>query len=676
MTNLSWPRLTIVLGATILLSPTVQARLNPRVEDQLAITHPRVVETLSQRRTGEGVGLAYYLDPTGKSKPNLSNLHLSELPSYRSLVDSVRKELDLYTRETNKPGDTVGVGVTFHHRLFDIRFMKDDRARFALVGVVNRMDKAFQDEKTCGEIRLIYRLSYRVQINGDANKTVSSRLPMTINLVLNAKSPSSPLTCQEIARRWKALNIEGLAVAQAADLIMGPEGVLSPELRDRGLLKQVEINLQLSRKAAAVRRDFGGHAVYLLKVLKLDSSTGLFNEAPLDNQVDRAKAKDFFRWLFEPGAKVERLKALDQGTIDIPERFLALRGYSIAPGGLSRAVNHVFSGTITDAEIATQLQGVQLSSMLNIKSVEGFKRRLTDVSCVGCHQTRAIGGFHFMGQDPSRWSEENSAFAPVYLGNSVTVPGSGHYFADLERRREVLESFVAGTRPNFATGFSSRPQERVANLRHDDRGSFNGWGAHCYTGHDPSFTAWTCGAGTRCQVLYDSASAPGMGVCVSQSGQQIGDPTEAGKVELRGGTWFADQYTRKQSFPMPTGKEYVNSPQSANPGEKTGGFPGGSIRLSSCDKAAMSRHPEARCGALPAASAGFNDCLFEKNVSFKECLDKYSKGVGLRGCSRENPCRDDYICVESMERNLEDAGVCVPPYFLFQFRVDGHPISF
>jgi len=37
---------------------------------------------------------------------------------------------------------------------------------------------------------------------------------------------------------------------------------------------------------------------------------------------------------------------------------------------------------------------------------------------------------------------------------------------------------------------------------------------------------------------------------------------------------------------------------------------------------------------------------------------------------QKTPCRDDYICAESF---VPERGVCVPPYFLFQFRVDGHP---
>lgn len=665
-----------IVSASSLSTQSVYARVNQRIEDGLAITHPRIVETLSQRASGEGVGLAYYLDVTGRSTPNLSNQELAKLPAFQSILQSVRRELNQYTQTTNKPSDTVGVGVHFHHRLFDYRFLEYDRARFVLVGVINRMDKAWMNPTTCGETRLIYRLSYRVEINGDKDKTVTSRLPMTINLILNAKSPDSPITCEEIARRWSGLKVEGLTITQAADLIMSANGILAPELRDRKLIKQLEINLQLSRKAAAVRRDFGGHAVYLLKIFKLDPSSQTFKEAPADNQVDRKNAQAFYAWLFDPKFKAQRLHALDQGTIVIPEQFLASRAYSIAPGGLSRAINHPLAGTVSDDRLAKELSEVRSEQFLNIKSVEGLKRRLADISCTGCHQTRGIGGFHFMGQDPYSWSDELNAKLPVYPGNSVVVPGSGHFFADLQRRRVYLNRVATGQIADGAMGFSSRPQQHVATMEANGDGAFNGWGAHCYNGDDPSFKDWTCARGTVCTELHGSPMAPGMGVCISDSGKEIGDPTESGDVRLTGSDWISDRYTRKQSFPLPTGSDYVNSPQSANPGEKTGGFPGGAIRLNSCDSASMQRHPEARCGALPAASAGFNDCLFQPNVSFKQCLDRYSKGVGLRTCSRENPCRDDYICVESLEFGLDDAGVCVPPYFLFQFRVDGHPVKF
>jgi hypothetical protein len=64
----------------------------------------------------------------------------------------------------------------------------------------------------------------------------------------------------------------------------------------------------------------------------------------------------------------------------------------------------------------------------------------------------------------------------------------------------------------------------------------------------------------------------------------------------------------------------------------------------------------------------FNDCL-ARNQPFADCLARHVNPAGLRACSESAPCRDDYICA----RTPAGTGACIPPYFLFQLRVDGHP---
>src|SRR5690606_2167971 len=73
-----------------------------------------------------------------------------------------------------------------------------------------------------------------------------------------------------------------------------------------------------------------------------------------------------------------------------------------------------------------------------------------------------------------------------------------------------------------------------------------------------------------------------------------------------------------------------------------------------------------RCGAI-AVLDPFNACL-ARNEPFSHCLTTHVRPAGLRRCSASSPCRDDYLCAGE-----EGGGVCVPPYFLFQMRVDGHP---
>ncbi len=91
--------------------------------------------------------------------------------------------------------------------------------------------------------------------------------------------------------------------------------------------------------------------------------------------------------------------------------------------------------------------GVKLQ---NIRSPAGFERRLNDVTCSGCHQTRGIGGFHFPGVD---WMAEKPS-------NSTVVPASPHFFGDQIRRRDILAALRDGKPPDYSRGFSSRPQLR------------------------------------------------------------------------------------------------------------------------------------------------------------------------------------------------------------------------
>ena len=141
----------------------------------------------------------------------------------------------------------------------------------------------------------------------------------------------------------------------------------------------------------------------------------------------------------------------------------------------------------------------------NIRSVAGFERRLNDITCAGCHQTRGIGGFHFPGVD----------WLAAKPDNSTVVPASPHFFGDQIRRRDILASLRDGKRPDYSRGFSSRPQLRgsteLAGTEYED-----GWGAHCYAqragaaDNDRSFKSWTCAEGLTCQA---AGQASRMGMC-------------------------------------------------------------------------------------------------------------------------------------------------------------------
>jgi hypothetical protein len=116
------------------------------------------------------------------------------------------------------------------------------------------------------------------------------------------------------------------------------------------------------------------------------------------------------------------------------------------------------------------------------------------------------------------------------------------------------------------------------------------------------------------------------------------------------------------------------------------------------------------------ASSGFNDCLADVKTgahTLAQCFQQRTSYAGMRACDVAHPCRDDYICLSGMGYTAANAhdrfearrsvvagiydaadygqqepdkawlgrngghgdrrGVCIPPYFVFQFRSDGHP---
>ena len=84
----------------------------------------------------------------------------------------------------------------------------------------------------------------------------------------------------------------------------------------------------------------------------------------------------------------------------------------------------------TESDVVTALKKAASNggALQNIRSVGGFARRLNDITCSGCHQTRGIGGFHFPGVD---WMAAKPS-------NSTVVPASPHFFGDQVRRRDIL----------------------------------------------------------------------------------------------------------------------------------------------------------------------------------------------------------------------------------------------
>jgi hypothetical protein len=458
----------------------------------------------------------------------LTNSQLFAWPSMVPVRKALDGEFDRYIlrHKAELPNETIGVGDSYDFQLFDRTLLYSSYSRFVLAGIVNRMDRAYLSEANCGEIRLIYRLT-RMGAPEAGEGAASPRLPMTLNIVLKAKGDSivdggdASITCPEIARRWLAAGESELTGAEFAEKFLSGDGPL--ELIRSGNIDRIETNLQIAHAPKSQLRDF--RTDYLLKVFHYNAPSDLFEEAPLENQIDRARIladenlrRDFKAWLLDPGHFGE----LDRGTVLVPDKFLATGAIASTPVGFAASNLQPAFGLVQGDDAATDpvfkesdvvaaLKKAADSGVAtqNIRSVAGFERRLNDMTCSGCHQTRGIGGFHFPGVD---WM----AAKP---DNSTVVPASPHFFGDQLRRRDILASIRDGKRPDYSRGFSSRPQLRgsteLAGTEYED-----GWGAHCYlqkpdfADNDRSFRSWTCAEGLACQA---AGNASRMGMCFVQN---------------------------------------------------------------------------------------------------------------------------------------------------------------
>ncbi len=512
--------LAVIFACLGVALPLRDAQSAAALERGTAITDPLALRELDRGR----FGLGRILLPTASSDAPIDNGRLFALPSMLPLRSALDREFERYiaTHKASLPNETIGVGNTYNFQLFDRALLYSQDSRFVLAGIVNRMDRAYVSEAHCGEIRLIYRLTRTTAVEG-GEEPASPRLPMTLNVVLHAKADQASaesgaaVTCAEIARRWLAagdLPLTGAALAERLTARDGPLALIGPQNIDR-----IETNLQIAHAPKSPVRDF--RTDYLMKVFRYIAESKTFEQAPLENQIDRDRmladvkvGREFKAWLLDP----THFGELDRGTLLIPERFLALRAIAPTPVGFLVSNLQPAFGLVQGDDASTEAlfkesdvvaaleQAAQRGVTLqNIRSLAGFERRLNDVTCAGCHQTRGIGGFHFPGVD----------WMAAHPSNSTVVPASPHFFGDQIRRRDILTAFGDGKRPDYSRGFSNRPQLRgsteLAGTEYND-----GWGGHCYaqkpqaTDNDRSFRSWTCAAGLACQV---ASQASRMGMC-------------------------------------------------------------------------------------------------------------------------------------------------------------------
>jgi hypothetical protein len=578
------PRAALAVAVSVAIGPALALAAEPVFEPLLVVSEPATLAAL------EAGGLDAGTLVFGRKRAS-SLAELAGDAGWASVARVLRADMaEIYAGDAR-----YGVGMRFTHRGFDPAWLTSRAVRLELVAVVNRIDRRVFHPGTCGELRFVYRAAYQAP-DGDH---FTSRLPFTVNVVFFVPD-------------------DGQRCASRARSLARPEDV-APVVRAGLTLKSVEVNLQTSRWPSTVRPDLGGHADYLLRVFHAAPGAGLV-PAPLENMpdADRIRRDPALRralaaWLRTPGV----LQKIDEGTALMPERFLATRALSVTPRGLARPQNAPFRRLIPASELAD----LPLAGTRTVGSPEALLRRLDAATCVGCHQSRSLAGFHVVGgeRDPAR------------VVDALAVALSPHLEEELPRRRAYLRALAAGQIPDEA-----RPPA--------ERGITAGTFGHACGLGDPGFAGWTCTAGFDCVAVDDDR----VGQCMPKA-------PRAGSACRPGAVSFASDRI-KDTGTLACG------PASVCEGIRVG-FPGGM-----CASQCASLAPGEACGAI-ALLTPFNNCL-ARGTPFAECA-KHARPAGLGACDARNPCRPDYLCA----RTPDGGSACLPPYFVLQMRVDGHPPS-
>jgi hypothetical protein len=441
---------------------------------------------------------------------------------------------------------------------------------------------------------------------------------MTLSLVF--PQPDDGDGCATVASRWL-----GAKAGTADALLDGP-------LKDHAPLAWIDANLQAVRWPSNARRDLGGEADYILRTFWVrgdDVGPQPLENTPRPDLDDAAKAelKAFIR---------DNLDAIDRGTAVLPTKFLATRAISAGPSGLARLANRPFSQVFPDAKAA--FGDLPFDKTKQIGSVAALMRRLDTSTCQGCHHARAIAGFHVLGEERD----------PDARMNALTFGTSPHFAGELAWRQKRLAATAAKQPFDLPRPFS-------------EHGSSAGAiGAHCGLG-DPGFRSWTCAEGLECVDVHGDV----VGSC-SPPKSPVGDICQIAKITLASDP-HQDTVTGRLSFACDAN---VGGGPNARCDTVGNGFPEGMCRADCAAADSGKISGDTICGGIPSA-AGLTKCLTVDRLPFAQCLATQSNPALLASCDARRPCRDDYACAR-VASGPADVGACMPPYFAFQVRVDGH----
>jgi len=608
--------------------------------------------------------------------PDLSRLS-RESPSWRALAqhlsadidavgDGIHRDLVTELADARRfPAGNVG-------RRMDTRWLRSSDAHIRLAGVVQRIDRRdLHATPTCGEVRFLYRLAYALETDGGA--TVGSRLPVHFNVVFVPNETD----CQAWARRW--------AAPATVDGVLDPTGLR---------FDRIEVNIQAVRFPAGFETEFGGQAAYLLEVLELDTvdSTVTVRRQPLESTPDVARLRsdptlraDLTAWI------ADHIDDIDQGTYLLPERFLADRAVSWSTLGVNRLVNRPFSALYPpDGRDGLPTPSAQHRQ---VASVAGLIDRLDNGTCTGCHQAGTSAGFHLLGPDDPGLSG---------VTNRLAQPLSPHLTEERLRRRAKTRDLANGHTPDPFRDHSLAPTFGMKG--YIDVRANQPCLPEAHRSHLAAGAQWRCSQATgptTCRVVaHDPLVAVNWGQCTPDSpdGLRAGMACRSAEVTSRvltrrytsalfGQHGYADKVVQQQRFELPEDKTFSADTYNCRP--PLLGVPlGRAYRRCTAEERTLEQVVTESGGLTPDICGVVGGSKFDKCVEedFHGCMDQIVGRGMVAACDAHHPCREDHVCQaipyqlegvpEAAGKALADRGVgfCTPTYFLFQLRIDGHPV--
>jgi hypothetical protein len=508
-------------------------------------------------------------------------------------------------------------------------------------------------------VRFIYRLAYRFK---RGERTYASRMPFNLNVVF-AIGRSADVSCRDVAQAWVPAADQASVTQQSDWLVAGPLQ------RARLTLRQIEVNAQVVRFPSGMETEFGGQAVYLMRIFAAQrAGTGVrLAVKPLENTPDVAKLKqdaalrarlvDYVR---------HNVPAIDRGVFKLPDEFLATRALSFSTYGSARLANHPFTELLGENDLAD----LPLAQAALVRSPTGLIERLDTATCMGCHQSNSTAGFHFIGHD----AKDASSF------NKVKIAVSPHYYAEGFRRAAYMEAVLAGAAPN-----AFRPLPAAPPARWTPEGPTHAaaqLGMPCVPDAAKQHFAgtWSCAA-SACQVIAANARLGlEMGQCLPRDDAQVfsGLPCLSGEIRTASAP-YRDTFAIKAQL-----HSFRKTPdfQGYNCRPPKIGVPAG-LSYRKCTEGDKRFDAFRRTSGIPneicglAGGKAFDTCVATNN--FAQCYQASVVRGNRPTCGRDRFCREDFMCqalpddIAGAGDVVKDFGFCSPTYFLFQMRIDNHP---